>query len=248
MTEESIGREFMRKSQRKYHIPVIPKEGDTIPPLELPYSPDAKLIDLPDPMGVEISSMDVRTTILQRVTRRKYAEEPISLAELSFLLWTTQGVKSVNSRPVTLRTVPSAGARHAFETFLLVNRVEGLEPGLYRFAAIEHALIRLDAPEDIHDLVVSACANQNHVHTSAVTFIWVAILERMKLRYGERGYRYLHLDAGHICQNLYLAAEVTHCGVCAVAAFDDDAMNAALGLDGEDQFAVYLGTLGRQPA
>ena len=103
-------------------------------------------------------------------------------------------------------------------------------------------------PQDIHDLVVSACANQNHVHTSAVTFIWVAILERMKLRYGQRGYRYLHLDAGHICQNLYLAAEVIHCGVCAVCAFDDDAMNAALGLDGEEQFAVYLGTLGRQPA
>jgi len=248
MTEESIGREFMRKSQRKYHIPVVPKEGDYVPPLELPYSPEAKLIDLPDPMQVEISNMDVRTAILQRVTHRKYAEEPISLPELSFLLWATQGVKSVTSRPTTLRTVPSAGARHAFETLLLVNRVEGLEPGLYRFAAIEHALIRLDAPAEVHEQIVSACANQSHVHTSAVTFIWAAILERMKLRYGERGYRYLHLDAGHICQNLYLAAEVIHCGVCAVCAFDDDAMNAALGLDGEEQFAVYLGTLGRQPA
>ena len=200
MTEESIGREFMRKSQRKYHIPVVPKEGDYVPPLELPYSPEAKLIDLPDPMQVEISNMDVRTAILQRVTHRKYAEEPISLPELSFLLWATQGVKSVTSRPTTLRTVPSAGARHAFETFLLVNRVEGLEPGLYRFAAIEHALIRLDAPAEVHEQIVSACANQSHVHTSAVTFIWAAILERMKLRYGERGYRYLHLDAGHICQ------------------------------------------------
>jgi SagB-type dehydrogenase family enzyme len=248
MSEESIGREFMLKSQRKYHIPAIPKEGDYIPPLELPIPPDASLIQLPDPMQVEISPMDVRTAILERVTRRKYSGESISLAELSFLLWATQGVKSVTSRPTTLRTVPSAGARHAFETFLLVNNVEGLEPGLYRFAAIEHALIRLDAPSDIHEQIVGACANQNHVHTSAVTFIWVAILERMKNRYGERGYRYLHLDAGHICQNLYLAAEVIRCGVCAVCAFDDDAMNASLGLDGADQFAVYLGTLGRQSA
>lgn len=247
MSEETIGREFMRKSQRKYHIPVVPKEGDYIPPLELPIPPDAVLIPLPDPMAVEIAPLDLRTVILRRATHRRYAETPLRLEELAFLLWATQGVKEVTNRPSTLRTVPSAGARHAFETYLLVNRVEGLEAGLYRYAALEHALYRLDAPADIHDQIVNACARQNHVHTSAVTFLWISVEERMILRYGQRGYRYLHIDAGHVCQNLYLAAEVIGCGVCAVCAFDDDAMNAALGLDGETQFATYLATLGRLP-
>jgi len=70
----------------------------------------------------------------------------------------------------------------------------------------------------------------------------------MTWRYGERGYRYLFLDAGHVCQNLYLAAEAIGCGVCAIGAFDDEALNAAFDLDGESLFVIYAATLGRRPA
>jgi SagB-type dehydrogenase family enzyme len=84
------------------------------------------------------------------------------------------------------------------------------------------------------------------VRRSAVTLIWVAVVERMAWRYGERGYRYMHLDAGHVCQNLYLAAENIDCGVCAIAAFDDDNLNSVLGLDGENLFAIYLGSVGKR--
>jgi SagB-type dehydrogenase family enzyme len=152
----------------------------------------------------------------------------------------------VSKRPVTLRTVPSAGARHAFETYLLINKVEGLTPGLYRYAAIDHALVTLDLSPEVNARLTAACEDQSQVATSAVTFAWGAVIERMIWRYPERGYRYILLDAGHVCQNLYLAAEALGCGVCAIAAYDDDLTNQVFGLDGENQFIVYLASLGKR--
>ena len=177
---------------------------------------------------------------------RKYQEQSLTLDELSFLLWTTQGVKSVTNRPVTFRTVPSAGARHAFETYLVINRIENMKPGLYRYISLEHALLPIKVSDEIAAKVAEACLQQNQVTNSAVTFIWVVVTERMYWRYGERGYRYLHLDAGHVCQNLYLAAEAIQSGVCAIAAFDDDELNKVLELDGEKQWAIYCGALGKR--
>jgi SagB-type dehydrogenase family enzyme len=94
--------------------------------------------------------------------------------------------------------------------------------------------------------LTEACLKQQHVKTSAVTFIWVAVPHRTVWRYSQRGYRYIHLDAGHVCQNLYLLAEAIDCGVCAIAAFDDDLVNQAIGLDGEDLFVIYLASLGKR--
>ncbi|MDT8285464.1 MAG: SagB/ThcOx family dehydrogenase, partial [Thermovirgaceae bacterium] len=137
-------------------------------------------------------------------------------------------------------------ARHAFETLLLANRIDGLEPGLYQYAALQHKLALVTRDASIAERLTAACLDQPHVQNSAATFIWVAVVERMVWRYGLRGYRYLHLDAGHVCQNLYLAAESIDCGVCALAAFEDRAVNDVLRLDGVERFAIYMGTLGRR--
>jgi SagB-type dehydrogenase family enzyme len=237
-----IGREFMLKTQYRFLSPSQEKQGVPQPPLELPYLPTAKLIDLPEPNEIHVPDVNLRTVIEQRRTLRRYADLHLSLTELSFLLWATQGVKRVTER----RTVPSAGARHAFETILMVNRVEGLQPGLYRYIALEHALLELSAPPEIQHTLYQACLDQSQITSSAVTFFWVAVVERMYWRYGERGYRYLHLDAGHVCQNLCLAAEGIGGGVCEIAAYEDDAVNAALGLDGVEQFVIYLATVGKK--
>lgn len=244
----SIGREFMRRTQLKNLGPSAQAQGAPQPPLELPYPPDARLIQLPDPASLKIPALELRTAIERRRTLRRYRTDALSLAELSYLLWLTQGVKATTARPATLRTVPSAGARHAFETYLLINRVESLQPGLYRFLALENALLPVKIKAEVADEIARACGDQEHVRQSAVTFLWAAAAERMTWRYGERGYRYLHLDAGHVCQNLYLAAESLDCGVCALAAFNDDELNRALGLDGEEQFVIYAATLGKRPA
>lgn len=240
-----IGSRFLRETR----IENISKSPQQLklpqPPLELPYPVDAPLIDLPEPQTISVPGLDVRAAIEQRASHRRYRNDSYTLEELSFLLWCTQGVKAVTDRPVTLRTVPSAGARHAFETYLLVNRVEGITPGLYRYVALEHALLAVDLSSDIGERLTQAC-DQGMVRNSAVAFFWTAVLERMTWRYVERGYRYLFLDAGHVCQNLYLAAEVIGAGVCAIAYFDDGLLNQALRLDGENTFAVYAASSGKK--
>ena len=244
--EQGIGRQFMAQTRYRFLQPSDQNRGLPQPPLQLDYDRSQRLIDLPRPETVQVATVDLRRAIEARRSLRRYSQAPLSLAELSFLLWCTQGVKEIADRAVTLRTVPSAGARHAFETYLLINNVDGLAPGLYRFLALEHKLIEVDLSPSIADLVTEACWRQQFVRTSAITFIWTAVAYRMTWRYGERGYRYLHLDAGHVCQNLYLAAEAVHCGVCAIAAFNDEAINELLELDGEEQFVIYLATLGKR--
>lgn len=245
--KKNSGQEFMVRT-RYSHISTSPQNEGVIPqpPLELPLPEGKPLIELPGAADILVPSMDLRSAIEARRTVRKYADEVLTLEELAYLLWVSQGVKRVSSRPSTARNVPSAGARHAFETYLLVNRVAGLQPGLYRYVAGEHALLLLDGRDDVKARLTRGCYEQKQVANSAVTFFWVAVLERMYWRYGERGYRYLFLDAGHVCQNLYLAAEAVGAGACAIGAFDDDALNGELGLDGESLFAVYAASLGKR--
>lgn len=240
------GLEYFRSSRYEFMGPSKERQGLPQPPLQLPLDEGLPLIALPDPQAYEPAQNDLKTVFNIRRSCRKYDKTAISLEALSYLLWVTQGVQRISDRPVTFRPVPSAGARHAFETFLLINRVDDLVPGLYRYAAIEHSLACLVEGTDINGVITQACLDQPQVANSAVTFLWSAVYERMYWRYGERSIRYLHLDAGHVCQNLYLAAESMGCGVCAIAAFNDDLTNQALGLDGESQFVVYIASLGKR--
>ncbi len=216
------------------------------PSLVLPPSEEGAIIKLPDPLKVEVNPVDLTYVINKRVSVRAYSEKPLSLDELSYVLWCTQGVKEVTKRPATQRTVPSAGARHCFESYVLVNRVEGVNPGLYRYLAVEHSIQEVDLSEDIGERVMKACLDQRFMLNAAIALILTAVRYRMMWRYTERGYRYMHLDAGHVIQNLYLCAEAIDSGVCAIAAFHDDAINEALQVDGVEQFTVYLGVLGKK--
>jgi SagB-type dehydrogenase family enzyme len=247
MSRKGIGREFMEKTRYKYLSVSAQRQGLAQPPLQAPYQGEAKPIDLPASSSIKVPEVDLRLALEARESVRRYANQPLELAELSYLLWCTQGVKGVQGDYATFRNVPSAGARHAFETYLLVNHVESLPPGLYRFLALEHKLVAVDLEPGIAEAITKACWDQAMVQRCAVTFIWVAVAERMTWRYGQRGYRYIHLDAGHVCQNLYLAAEAIEGGVCAIAAFSDEDMNHLLGLDGEEQFVIYLATMGKRP-
>jgi SagB-type dehydrogenase family enzyme len=243
---QGIGREFMHKTYYRYLEQSDQRKGLPQPPLELGYDETKPVIDLPAPAEIEVAKCELREAIENRRSVRRYAKQPLTLAELSYLLWCTQGVREVAGSRATLRMVPSAGARHAFETYLLVNNVEGLQPGLYRFLAIEHKLVAVDLGASIADGVTAAAWDQQFIKASAVTFIWTAVAYRMMWRYAERGYRYMHLDAGHVCQNLYLAAAAIQGGVCAVAAFDDEAMNRLLDIDGDAHFAIYLAAVGKR--
>jgi SagB-type dehydrogenase family enzyme len=240
------GREFMERTKYAYIGKSDQQNGLPQPPLELPFDPSLPLFDIPRPEMLDIPPLDLRAAIESRRSIRSYAHESLLPEELSFLLWCTQGIQQVNGTHWTLRTVPSAGARHAFETYLLIHDVDTLAPGLYRYLALSHRLQQVDTDPTLPHRITAACFDQQFILRCGVVFLWTAIPYRMTWRYGERGYRDLHLDAGHVCQNLYLAAEAVGCGVCAIAAFDDDAMNGILGINGTDQFLIYLATVGKK--
>ena len=243
--KKGIGQEFMEKTKYKYLEESDQRKKVEKPPLQTAFDKKKKLIDLPAPNKIDVPSWDLRKAIEDRVSVRKYSAEALTLNELAWLLWATQGVKVI-SEVYTKRTVPSAGARHAFETYLLINNVEGLKPGIYRYLALEHKLVEVDLAEDIGDRVIEGAYGQKMVKAGAVTFIWVAIPYRIAWRYGQRSYRYLHLDIGHVAQNLYLAVENINSSCCAIAAFYDEQMNEILGIDGEEQFVIYMASMGKK--
>lgn len=240
------GLEFMEKTKYAAMQTTEQERGLQQPPLQLPYDPDGVFVELPQPETFpELAPLDFLALVELRTSVRDYLRQPMNLLELSFLLWCTQGVKTVLGDKATKRTVPSAGGKHAFETYLLINNVEGVAAGLYRFLAIEHKLMLIEGADECRAAILRACMEQRFIGESAAVFLWTADAHRMTWRYGERGYRYLHLEAGHVCQNLYLSAQAIGCGSCAFTSFDDDRLNAALHLDGKNQFVVYGAAVGK---
>ena len=221
-------------------------QGLPAPPLEKPIPKDSKLISLPEPGEISVPPLDLRSAIESRRSIREYSRDPLTLEELAYLLWCTQGIVQRHEPYATFRNVPSAGGRHAFETCLLVNRVSDLEPGLYRYLAFSHRLMAIETSPDMADRLMEACLSQALVKESAVTFIWSCVIYRMAWRYSERAYRLVHLDAGHVCQDLYLAAEQLNCGACAIGAFDDELIAGLLGIDGMEEFVIYCATVGKK--
>ena len=141
------------------------------------------------------------------------------------------------------RTAPSAGGLYPVETYLLVRAIDGLEPGIYHFRPLT-ADLELLKRGDYAEVLTSAALGQEMVVDAQVTFIWSAVLERGKWKYRERAYRYIYIDAGHIGQNLYLAAEGLGLGVCTIGAFFDDDVNRLIGVDGTDETVIYMGCVG----
>jgi len=142
-----------------------------------------------------------------------------------------------------LRTAPSAGALYPVETCLHARNVEGLGPGIYRFRpeSFDLELLRDRAcPAELTE----AALGQGMAGRAAVTFIWSAVIARCRWKYRQRAYRYIYLDAGHIAQNLALAAEAYGLGCCMIGAFFDDRVNALIGVDGMDETALYLAAVG----
>jgi len=216
------------------------------PPVEKPFDPQARRIALPGPAEWPgIAPCDLRAAIAGRKSQRKFRPDPLSLEELAFLLWATQGVRHKENPARVYRTVPSAGCRHALETYLAVFHVDGLEEGVYRYLPVEHELLFEFAEEDLGDKVAAAALGQTFCAAGAVTFLWTALPYRMEWRYGLAAHKVIAVDAGHVCQNLYLACAAVGAGTCAIAAYHQPAMDQLLRLDGEEEFVVYLAPVGK---
>jgi SagB-type dehydrogenase family enzyme len=220
--------------------------GEPPPPIEKPFSAEAKRVDLVPPGAWKgVGKIDLQTAMRNRKSRRKFQRGALSLDELSFLLWATQGIKQPIDRFTALRIVPSAGARHALETYLAVFHVEGLEPGVYRYLPLEHQLLLEFRDDRAAEKMTEATLGQSFTGRSAVTFIWTTIPRRMEWRYGLAAHKVIAVDAGHACQNLYLACEAVGAGTCAVGAYHQELMDQLLRIDGNEEFTIYIAPVGR---
>lgn len=242
-------RSFLKDSTRKImdFTRTDQSLGIEAPPIEKPCQPDARRVDLPGPSQWNIPPKSVEDAILNRSSRRDYAQEPLSIEEIAFLLWATQGVRELAPSGRVFRTVPSAGCRHAFETYLAALDVEGLDGGIYRYLPTTHQLVFEFSVDNLPARLTEAALGQRFCGSAAAVFIWTAIPYRMEWRYGlaTHTHKVIALDAGHVCQNLYLACEAISAGTCAVAAYDQAAFDDLLKVDGEDEFVVYLAPVGR---
>ncbi len=229
-----------------YHRWSTPGYGDALsavlnwgrqPPLYKDYA-WAERVPLP---SVETPpAMPLAETIARRRSLRDYADRALTLAELSWLLYCASGITAPASG---LRAAPSAGAQFPIETYVAANRVEGLAPGLYHYAVKQHALHRVREGE-LAAAIMRAGLGQEFLAQAGVVFVLTAIFQRLRWRYRERTYRYALLEAGHIGQNLYLAAEAAGLGACAVGAYFDDQLNQLLEVDGEEEAALYVLAVG----
>jgi SagB-type dehydrogenase family enzyme len=221
-------------------------KGVPPPPIEKPFAPDGKRIDLvAKDKWQNIAGADVMSAIQNRRSHRLFRPEPLTLEELSFLLWATQGIRKRLSAGNAYRTVPSAGCRHALETYLCVLNVAGLEVGVYRYLPIEHQLLFEFSEERLSEKIVAATLDQSFIGRAPVTFVWAAIPYRMEWRYDLAAHKAIALDAGHVCQNLYLACAAIGAGTCAVAAYHQELMDQLLRIDGKDEFTIYLAPVGK---
>lgn len=201
-------------------------------------APKAKL-----PAPERAGGMPVWEAVGRRRSVRDFRRSPVSTEDLSQLLWASQGVTKVMGE-YALRSAPSAGALYPVETYLSVQMVEGIEPGIYHYGVREHELELLQ-PGDFRAGVAKAALNQGFLAEAAVVFAWTAVFARSKWKYKERAYRYVYLDAGHIAQSVALAAVALGLGSCQIAALYDDEVNAILGVDGKEESVVYMTALGR---
>lgn len=194
-------------------------------------------------------TIDYAKLVSARRTRRVYTGEGISMAELSFLLWATQGVESVRGKSyATLRTVPSGGARHPFETYLLINEAQGLSQGVYHYLPMTHALEFLGAVDSRAEKLSAMLAGQSWATQASAVFFYSFVPYRAEWRYGIYSHRVAMMDLGHIGQALYLACEALGLGTCGIGAFTQQVCDEVLCLDGEEEFTVYAQPVGRYKA
>ena len=242
MDDVRLQTDFSRSDQNR---------GVPMPAVQKELKPDDKMILLPNWKDRIVVRGTLDELIAMRKSIRKFLPLALSAEELSYLLWATQGVrKAIPGR--VLRNVPSAGNRQSIETYLSITRPIStqsgtllFERGLWRYQPLEHGLVFLGCPEPLEGLVSAAALDQTFVGRAPVTFIWSTVPYRTEWRYADASHKVIALDAGHICQSLYLAAGSIGCGTCAIAAYHQDKANTLLKLQTPDEFVIYMAPVGK---
>lgn len=205
-----------------------------------PFSHPQEIIELPKPKYK--GEISVEEAIFKRRSIRKFKKKPLTLQEVSQLLWASGGI-TCNGVTGPTRSYPSAGACYPLEIYLLAGDVEKLPPGLYKYLWEEHKL-KLIKKGDYRRELMKAAYGQNMISEAPISIIFTAIYSRTTFRYGERGKtRYVHIDLGHAGQNLHLQAEALKLGTVAIGAFHDESIRKILDLKAEE-IPLYIMPVG----
>lgn len=239
---EDIGDRYQRETKYSKEKLKGPGLDWASKPETYKHYPEASQEKLPSPAPDGEASL--WSILKARRSVRSFGGSPLAPSELSLLLWATQGITG-RIHGYDLRAAPSAGALYPIETYLVLQAVEGLHAGIYHYNIREHSLELISAG-DFRKAVSEAALSQDFIEDASAVFIWTAIFQRSKWKYRERAYRYVYLDAGHIGQNLALAAVALGLGSCQIAAFFDDAVDTVIGVDGKKESAVYMTAVGRK--
>ncbi|MBS3749524.1 MAG: SagB/ThcOx family dehydrogenase [Candidatus Thermoplasmatota archaeon] len=237
--EQGIGDQFQQ--QTKYSQTTMGEGPDwSIQPELYKHYKQYPHIQLPKPQTDSLKTFN--DVLTKRKSIRSFQQKPMSQSDLSFLLWASTGIQR-KEHGYEFRTAPSAGALYPIETYLVINNVESIKQGVYHYNIKHHYLEQLHTGDFRKDITIAAL-HQQMCATASVVFIWTALFNRSKCKYGQRAYRYIYLDAGHIAENLALAATNRDLGSCHIAALFDEDVNTIIDVDGTTESTIYLTVVG----
>ncbi|WP_457644374.1 SagB/ThcOx family dehydrogenase [Persephonella sp.] len=194
-----------------------------------------KKIKLPE--ALVSGEISVEEAILKRRSYRSFTEQPLTLEEISQLLWSGQGITGAEG----LRSSPSAGALYPIELYVVVGDVQSLEKGVYWYDSFSHSIL-LTVESDLRKALFNAALYQDSVLTAPASIVITAEFERTTAKYGNRGFRYVYMEAGHVSQNIYLQATSLGLGTVCIGAFHDEIVKEILKTTYEP---IYIMPVGR---
>lgn len=233
-------------------------KGVPQPSLQKQVKENSTIIDLPKITLDSAPKADYYEITTNRISRRAYSEMPMSLRELSFLLLCTQGIKKViggyrrqmkdGSGRNYLRYVATGGCINAFDTYLVINNVQGINQGVWRFLPLSNQLVLEkkidDISEKISEVFTNKSQNQSYTSKAGVVFFWVCVPYRGEWRYKDTSHKIMLLDLGHISHQLYMATEAINCGCCAIGGYYQEKADSLIGVDGDNEFTVLCASVG----
>lgn len=238
MMKKKAGDEFQQNT-KYFRNKMIERPDWSIQPELYKTYPNSKIINLPKPF---ILSITLDETLRKRKSKRNFTSKAITIEQLSYLLWASTGIQR-KEMGFEFRTAPSAGALYPIETYIVINNVESLSKGVYHYSIKGHFLEEIKSGDNSSN-IAKAALDQDMCADAAVVFIWTGIFNRSRCKYGQRAYRYIYLDAGHIAENLALSSTGLGLGSCQIAALFDEEVNKIIDVDGFDESTIYMSVVG----
>lgn len=185
------------------------------------------------------SRISVESTLLKRRSVRSYTDEPLTLAEISQLLWAAQGVTNARG----FRTAPSAGALYPLEIYIVVGKATNLAAGIYKYKPFKHELLNIVTGDKRAELC-RAALSQGSIQNAPVVLVFCAVYERTTSKYRRRGIRYVYMEVGHSSQNVCLQAVSLGLGTVTIGAFNDNQVKKIINCEA-DEDPLYIMPVGK---